>query len=143
MQNKFHYLVSKLRKKYGTLDPFYLVNKLNIEVRYVQFGNNPKGMYTKIKGDPFIFLNKNIQHLPESKFVLAHELYHFLEHEENAGYYIQNDKARSRLETEANKFAIALLTDLYIEENKELPNTVEDVSYEYGISFKENIEKLF
>lgn len=143
MENKFYQLVSTLKDKYGTLDPFYLVNKLNVEVRYVSFGNNPKGMYTKIKGDPIIFLNENIQHSPERKFVLAHELYHFLEHEENAGYYIQNDKARSRLETEANKFAIALLTDLYIEEKNELPNTVEDVSYEYGVSFKENIEKLF
>lgn len=143
MLSKYLQQINNLRNVYGTLDPFLLANKLDVEVRYVSFGNNPKGMYTKIKGDPIIFLNESIEYLPERKFVLAHELYHYLEHEENAAYYIQNDKARSKLETEANKFAIALLTNLYIEENREYPETIEEVSYKYGISYKENIEKLF
>lgn len=143
MLSKYYHLIEDLKKKYKTLDPFLLANALDVEVRYVPFENNPKGMYTKVKGDPIIFLNKSIEDQPERKFVLSHELYHYLSHEENAAYYIQNDKARSKLETEANKFAIALLTNLYVEENKELPNTVDEVSYKYGVSFKENIERLF
>lgn len=143
MLDKFEMFISELRRKYGTVDPFLLANALDVEIRYIPFENNPKGMYTKIKGDPIIFLNKSIEDQPERKFVLAHELYHYLSHEENAAYYIQNDKARNKLETEANKFAIALLTNLYVEENKELPSTVDEVSYKYGISFKENIERLF
>ncbi len=143
MLSKYLQLISKLRSQYGALDPFLLANELDVEVRYVPFGNNPKGMYTKVKGTPMILLNESIEELPERKFVLAHELYHYLEHEENAAYYIQNDKNRSKLETEANKFAITLLTNLYIEENREYPETIKDVSYKYGISYKENIEKLF
>lgn len=143
MLTKFEQFISKLKEKYGTIEPFKLANKLNVEIKYVEFGNNPKGMYTKIKGDPIILLNESIEYQPERKFVLAHELYHYLAHEENAGYYIQNDKTRNKLENEANKFAIALLANLYVEENKELPNTVEDVSYKYGVSFKENVNKLF
>lgn len=143
MLSKYNEFIADLKERYKTLDPFTLANKLNIEVKYVPFKNNPKGMYTKIKGDPIILLSEEIEELPERKFVLAHELFHYLAHEENSGYYIQNDKARSKLETEANKFAIALLTNLYIEENKEYPETVEEVSLKYGISFKENVEKLF
>lgn len=143
MLTKYLQLLAELQQQHGTLDPVILANKLNIEIRYVPFGNNPKGMYTKIKGTPMILLNENIEHHPERKFVIAHELYHFLEHEENAAYYIQNDRTRSKLETEANKFAVALLTNLYIEETREYPETVEEVSYKYGISYKENIEKLF
>lgn len=143
MKNKFQLLVEDLKRMYGTVRPFELANHLDIEVRYVPFKNNPKGMYTKIKGVPMILLSEQIEHQPERNFVLAHELYHFLEHEENAGYYILNDNARNKLENEANKFAITLLTELYIEENNELPNTVEDVSFKYGESFKENVEKLY
>lgn len=143
MKSKFEAIVSDLKDRHGTLRPFELANHLDIEVRYVPFKNNPKGMYTKIKGDPVILLGEKIKHQPDRNFVLAHELYHFLEHEENAGYYILNDNARSKLENEANKFAITLLTELYIDEYNELPNTVKDVSNKYGVSFKENVEKLY
>lgn len=140
---KYKRFVAGLKVKYKTLDPFHIVEELNLEVRYVCFGNNPKGMYTNIKGQPTILLNESIKELPERKFVLAHELYHYLDHSENAAYYIQSNKARSKLETEANKFAIALLTELYIEENGALPNTVKEVAANYGVSFQYNIEKLF
>lgn len=143
MLSKYKAVVTQLKNTYSSLDPFYLADTLNIEVLYVNFGENPKGMYTNIKGRPTILLNDSLKDLPERMFVMAHELYHYLDHADNAAYYIQNDKARSKLETEANKFAIALLLELYIEDNDKLPETVKEVSAHYGVSFMHKVEKLF
>ncbi len=40
------------------------------------------------------------------------------------GYYTLNNYAHSSLENEANEFAVALLGQLYIEENQRYPTTI-------------------
>ncbi len=126
-------IIELLFKRYQTCNPFSLAEKLGIEVRYVAFGNNPLGQYVKVLHDPCILINQKLEGTERSYFVLAHEIFHFLEHEELSGYYVLTPFTRGKLEQEANLFATTLLLYHYVEEHGVYPSTIKEVSYRFGI----------
>ena len=80
-----------------------------------------------------ILLNEIIKHSERCYYVMAHELYHVLEHSSLAGYYVSTGLSRSKLEYEANRFAATLLLDHYVSENGTMPDTFGRLQLSYGV----------
>lgn len=119
--------------RYNTADPFRIAEKLNIEVHWVPLGRMPLGK-TIYDGDaPIVMLNYSIRDTPQRYFVMAHEVGHVILHEGLSGYYTGFYHGYDRLEREANQFAIGLMGMLYIEDNGRQPETMGELSREYGI----------
>lgn len=133
MSERINELVEELYDKFGTLDPFTLVEHTGIELHYVPFGDNPMGQYVKLLNTPTILLNERLENSPRKYFVLTHELHHALEHEDLSGYYVFNHKSRAKLETEANGFATKLLFHFFFEEHQLVPETSQLLELAYGV----------
>ncbi|WP_277631363.1 ImmA/IrrE family metallo-endopeptidase [Atopococcus tabaci] len=136
MNECIKHAIDRLKKEYGTYNPFLLSDYLGIEIVYVPFLDNPQGQYVKLFDVPTILINEKLKSSSRRYFVLAHEIYHYLEHEDLAGYYILNSITRGKMESEANAFASALLFNYYIEDTGSLPSTVDEIVFAYGVPRK-------
>lgn len=100
-----------LAKKYGTRNPFEIINHLNIIViRYPL--KEIRGFYQYFRRNNIIYINENLTY-QEQLFVCAHELGHMLLHKQSNALFM-NTKTQfitSKFEIEANKFAVELLID--------------------------------
>lgn len=108
MRKDIKLLVSNLKKKFNTDNPFQIAEELHIEV---QFGNiDFEGCYLFLKNHGYIFLNQNLVER-ELALVMAHELGHAIMHRKENCYFIKNKTfmLNSKNEKEANKFAVELL----------------------------------
>ncbi len=104
-------IVTKLKKKYGTNDPFLLCKSLNIWVYILPLGNI-NGHYTYTKRKKVFFINENLNTV-QRNFSCAHELGHALLHRKS-NVYFNNAKTyfvQSKFETQADLFAAELLID--------------------------------
>ena len=122
-------------QRYGTPDPWKLVEILNIDVKWttaLQGDKLGRTSYPPI-GAPLIWLADSIRVNPIKTRVLAHELGHALLHEGDASYFRLTDSEHSKSEAEAEKFAVTLLSELYEDETGHLPSTIEDLQLMYGI----------
>ena len=121
--------------RYGTSDPWTLIERLNINLEWTDSLKGDKLGRTNYSpfGEPVIYLASSIRHSPIKTRVLAHELGHALLQNGVAAYYRVADRGRSKSEDEAERFAVALLTQLYAEEYGRLPETLEDIQIQYGI----------
>ena len=128
-------LVGKLKKEYGTADPFGISEKMGIEIRYAPFLENPKGQFQELLGYPVILLNESLKDSEERFYICAHELGHALFHKEISSYYVSTRNSRSKSESEANCFAANLIADLYKEDTQMYPRKIEDLSRLYGLPF--------
>lgn len=126
-------LLRTLYDTYLTVDPFFITEQLGIEVRYVNFLNNPLGQYLKIMNKSIILLSEKIENTNKRFFVLAHELHHALAHSDFGSYYSLNSKNRNKIEYEANAFAAAVCLNLYMEEHELDPMTKQDLENHYGL----------
>ena len=101
-------LVNRYVHKYGTRDPFFLADRLNI---CVQIGSpGCAGCYMFLKNHRYIFLDQDLEEW-EQKQVMAHELGHAIMHRKLNCYFIRNKTffSQSKIEKEANLFAAELL----------------------------------
>ena len=124
-----------LAKKYGTRNPFEIINHLNIIViRYPL--KEIRGFYQYFRRNNIIYINENLTY-QEQLFVCAHELGHMLLHKQSNALFM-NTKTQfitSKFEIEANKFAVELLIDDdTLEEYKEF--TTEQLSRLLGYDRK-------
>lgn len=133
MSNNLNKIILTIGKRYGTFDPFVWAEKLNVEIHWKDIYPRPLGETVYLSDQPIVMLANIIRDTNQRYFVLAHELCHVIEHEGLSSYY--NDKAiyTHKLENQADKFAITLITNLYIEENGHLPNSYQDLTYSYGM----------
>lgn len=109
--------VRNLKKKYGTNNPFKLCNYLKIIVIYKDLGDI-KGYSIKRMRKKLICINENLSSFSK-KLVCAHELGHCLYHQlDDVNFLLKNTNMikRSRLEEEANIFAVELLFECDFEE---------------------------
>lgn len=58
-------LLRSLYDTYLTVDPFFIVEQLGIEIRYVEFLSNSLGQYLKIMNKPIILLSEKIENTNE------------------------------------------------------------------------------
>lgn len=128
-------MAQRLSKVYQTSNPFLLCDHLNIEIKYVEFGDNPLGQFVRVLNEPLILLNKRLEESPQRYFIAAHELFHALHHSDLTSYYVQTEFTRGKLETEANHFAGILIMNQYKEEHGALPETIQELEIHYGLPF--------
>lgn len=131
MNRNIKKIVAYYTKKYNTRDPFALADYLNIEVQEGPLGSRC-GCYIYLKRHRCIFLNDALEE-PEKKLVMAHELAHAIMHRTQNCYFIRNRTLllNSKIEFEANKFAIELLVpdDMFLEYQD---CTIEQISRSLG-----------
>ncbi|HHX0196909.1 TPA: ImmA/IrrE family metallo-endopeptidase [Enterococcus faecalis] len=106
------YKIEKLKKQYGTNDPFKIAEKRGITILYGYFGDEVYGFYTKNHRCKFIHLNAE---LPYQKmlFVCGHELSHAIFHpnDNTAQMTADSFSSTSKIEAQANCGATYLLID--------------------------------
>lgn len=133
MNERIKLIVQGLYRIHGTCNPLTIADILGIEIRYVPFKENPQGQYIKVLGEPCILISDQLENTEGCYFILAHELYHYLQHEDLFGYYIMTEFTRGKLEQEANAFATILLLNYYLEEYDYYPSTFRDIAFQFGI----------
>ena len=79
---------------------------MNIQVIYVDIEKT--AVYVPLGSQKFIILNSRLKNNPEAKFVMAHELYHAIEHTDLMALYHNGYMVKSKKEREANQFATYL-----------------------------------
>ncbi len=109
MQKNIKKIVTSYMRKLGTSNPFEIAEALHIEFAFGDLGTR-EGCYMYLKRHKCIFLNENLDE-HEMNFVMAHELGHAILHPRENCYFIRNKTLMldSKIEIEANKFAIELL----------------------------------
>lgn len=133
MSNKLNELVISIGKRYGTFDPFVIADKLNIEIQWKDIFPRPLGDTIYYGEQPIVVMANIIKYSNRRFFVMSHELGHVIEHEGLSAYYNDKSKYKHILENQADKFAITLITNLYIEEHGCLPTTYADLTHSYGL----------
>ncbi|SEQ58259.1 protein of unknown function [Ignavigranum ruoffiae] len=93
-------------KRHGTSDPFQIAENLGIKIVFEQL--DKQGIYLPINDQKVIILNENLKNNPMAKFVMAHELYHAIEHTDLMALYHNGYMVKSKKEREANQFATYL-----------------------------------
>lgn len=126
-------LLQNLYSSYQTFSPEKLVEYLEIELKYVNFLDNPKAQYIMIRDKKIILVKDSLQYSNEKHFIIAHELFHAIKHSDLIGYYSISSKAKNKLEYEANCFAVKLLFEHFVIEHESLPDTFQEMTYHYGI----------
>lgn len=104
--------IGKLSRRYGTRDPFELLDALHVRVRFYYDLNAVKGFTRYFLRLYFVGINGNLP-APEQRIVAAHELGHIVLHADALRTAPLFDTAvydkRSITEYEANLFAADLL----------------------------------
>ncbi len=111
MISRIHAIVNSLRSKYGTSDPFELIDALGINLGYTG-ASRLKGYYVVQNRERFIRINSNLS-VRDQYGVASHELGHDRLHQEIARVYPLRDislfSMKSKCEHQANLFAAELL----------------------------------
>lgn len=129
--------IDSLVHKYGTRDPFELVEKMDLFVDYEPLGENINGYYYARGSTRFIVLNsQKPRHL--QRFTLGHEIAHHILHANTNAMLLS---MTGRQEHEADKFSMYLL--LSDEVLKEHPyRTIDDWAAILGLP-RETVELRF
>lgn len=126
-------LLKTLHRNYSTYDPFTIADYLGIEYKFVEASSAFQGETSYILGKPLLLINSKFINTPYRFVVMAHELYHAIEHPGLVSYYTSGVSQKNKLEYQANKFTAALLLNLYIERTGNKPMYLEDLKNEFGI----------
>ena len=130
------YKVKDLIKKYNTSNIKELVDHLDISIEYQDFKAktlDSRLMIVDSKG--YIFVRSDLD-CAYDNFLIAHELGHYVLHyDENISFNFLRRVYKTRLEREANEFAIRLLMYEELHNIKELEN-IEFIVKEKGIPLK-------
>ncbi|UBM06642.1 ImmA/IrrE family metallo-endopeptidase [Enterococcus mundtii] len=126
-------LVTDLKRKYNSSNPFNICEQMGIQIKYVPFMTNPKGQFQELLGRSVILLNHELKDSEERFYICAHELGHAIHHKGLSSYYVSNRKSRSKSESEANCFAANLIVSLYKEDKQVYPRDIAELSQLYGL----------
>ena len=130
------YKVKDLIKKYNTSNIKELVDHLDISIEYQDFKAktlDSRLMIVDSKG--YIFVRSDLDCAYEN-FLIAHELGHYVLHyDENISFNFLRRVYKTRLEREANEFAIRLLMYEELHNIKDIEN-IEFIVKEKGIPLK-------
>lgn len=129
---------AQLKKKYGTSDPFALLDAVGVRVIYKEEFTHLKAFYYIMLGVPYVVMNASLDEI-EMRAVAAHELGHHILHRQLAknsplrevGFY----DMKSGPEYEANLFASEILID-----DTQLAALIEEESDYYKLCCKMGVQ---
>lgn len=127
--------VEKIVKKYNTRNPFRIAKEMNIKVIYEPLGDI-NGYFTTVLREKQIHINSDIQE-QKQLFTAAHELGHALLHPKENTPFLRGSTffSVSKLENEANRFAVHLLiSDEDLIEFSDL--TIDQIGSIYGLDYR-------
>lgn len=103
-------LIDKLHFEFGTKNPIRICKSLGIEI--VSANIEMKGLYTEVFSSKLIIIQNLLEDFAKL-FVVAHELFHALEHDcEQIRFFRECTSFKTNIyEEEANFFATQLLKD--------------------------------
>ena len=103
-------IIKKLVKKYGTNNPFEIAKQIGIKVEYAPLGDT-LGFYYYDRRIQFININNQIEE-GQQTFTCAHALGRAVLHKHSNTPFLKKNTLYpiSKIEREANEFAIALLS---------------------------------
>ncbi|MGX7104925.1 ImmA/IrrE family metallo-endopeptidase [Globicatella sanguinis] len=107
---KVQRVINNLLREHQTRNPEHLAEALNIEVCYLPLEVN--GCFLEVNNRQFIFVADRLKYSQERFFVIAHELFHAIQHANSGELYYKAYNYHGKFEREANLFAIYLLCDL-------------------------------
>ncbi|NPV54673.1 MAG: ImmA/IrrE family metallo-endopeptidase [Firmicutes bacterium] len=121
--------VTELINEYGTSDPYRLAQAMHILVDEVPF-HDIGGLTMELAGQSTIMINSNFPDW-HKRFILAHELGHRKLSPRGAGYFFVSEHTLmgSKVEYEANRFAVELLTG----QEPEAGETLEQFAVRVGV----------
>ena len=127
--------IEKIVKKYNSRNPFRIAKEMNIKVIFEPLGDI-NGYFTTVLREKQIHINSDI---PEQKqlFTAAHELGHALLHPKENTPFLRGSTffSVSKLENEANRFAIYLLiSDEDLIEFRD--RTIVQMASTYGVDYR-------
>lgn len=126
-------LVFAVGKRYSTFDPFIWADKLNVQIYWKKVADKPLAETLYYGDTPIVMMSNAIRYSNQKYFVLAHEMCHVIEQDGLTAYYSSNIRFKNKSENSADEFAMAVVTNLYIEEHGCLPNTSQDLRSNYGL----------
>ena len=103
-------VVKDLLREHQTRNAEHLAEALNIEVCYLPIETS--GCFIEVNERKFILVSNQYQNSQERYFIIAHELYHAIQHSNSGELYFHAYNYHGKFEREANLFAIYLLCDL-------------------------------
>lgn len=103
--------INKLVRKFSTNDPFRIAEGMNIEVWFRDLGDNTRGFYYRKLRRRYIAIHEGLDRAWQ-RFVCAHELGHDRIHPGISRFFLDEHSffSAGKLERQANKFALRLLT---------------------------------
>lgn len=131
-------LVFAVGIRYSTFDPFIWADKLNVQIYWKEVADKPLAETLYYGDTPIVMMSNAIRYSNQRYFVLAHELCHVIEQDGLTAYYSSNVRLKDKSENGADEFAMAVVTNLFIEEHDHLPSTYQDLRYNYGLPFLGN-----
>lgn len=120
--NNINALVKSVTGDFRTANPFEIAKFLNLDVRYFPLGKRPLGKIIYDDKGPFIILNSSIEFSNNRYFTLAHEIGHYIMHNDFPGYYNGSKYLNDRVELQANHFASGIVVLLFMDEYIKYPN---------------------
>ncbi|EHB65229.1 ImmA/IrrE family metallo-endopeptidase [Paenibacillus lactis] len=104
-------LIGKLTRRFKTNCPFRISEYLNIDVWFCDLGSNTRGLYYRKLRRRYIAIHEGLDE-PWQRFVCAHELGHDRLHPGISRFFLDEHSffTAGKLERQANKFALRLLT---------------------------------
>jgi Zn-dependent peptidase ImmA (M78 family) len=104
-------LIKRIVKKFKTNCPFTIAEKLNIDVWKADLGESTRGYYFRTMKRKYIAIHEDLPN-DWARFVCAHEIGHDQLHKGFGLYSFEHTTLFNpgRLERQANRFAVLLLT---------------------------------
>lgn len=123
-----------------TYNPFVIAEILNIDIHYASFNRKPLGHCSKILKEAVILLDESLLDSNQKYIVCAHELFHAINHQDISSYYSISKNTKSKMEHEANEFAVELVKMMFIEEHGYMATNYKQLM-EFGVN-EEMLEYL-
>ena len=131
-------LVFAIGQRYSTFDSYIWAEKLNVQIYWKEVADKPLAETLYYTDKPIIMMSNVIRYSNQKYFVLAHELCHVIEQDGLTAYYSSNIRFKNKTANSADEFAMAVVTNLYIEQHGCLPHTHADLRWNYGLPNLDN-----
>ena len=124
--------VSQIGSDIGSFDPFNIADFLDITIEFVDdLPENHLGL--SIRPLDTIFISADLFDEPMRYFICAHELTHYLEHEDMQPYYNSSNSNKNKTEYHANRSAVGLLCRYYFDSFQDIRISVQMILDYFGI----------